>query len=132
MALVPAEGRSSCSEPGSGDWAADWRSLAMLWGLPAAVMLVASLLEPKARAVIWTIMLLWMGAACLANARRCSRTHCQITGRFFLVMAAIVVAYSGGILVLGAHGWSILGAVTSVGAAGLWWASERFWGRYTV
>lgn len=92
---MPADRRSSRSESGSRDWAGDWRSLFMLWGLPAAAMLVASLLEPQARAVVWTAMLLWTGGACLANARRCGRTHCRITGPFFIVMAAGVVAYSG-------------------------------------
>lgn len=103
----------------------------MLWGLPAAAILIASFLEPQARAVAWTVMLVWMGGACLANARRCSRTHCHIMGPFFLLMAAAVVAYSGGILDLGGDGWSFLGGITLAGAIGIWWASERMWGRFT-
>ena len=76
-------------------------------------------------------MLLWMGGVCLANARRCSRTHCRFTGPFFLMMAAGVVALASGLLGLGRHGWSIIGGVTLVGSAGLWWGSERLWGRYS-
>ena len=76
-------------------------------------------------------MLLWMGGACLANARRCRRTHCRFTGPFFIVMAVGVAAYAIGVLDLGPNGWSILGAVTLVGAVGLWLGTERAWGRFT-
>lgn len=93
-------------------------------------MLVASFLEAQARAVTWTVMLLWMGGACLANARRCGRTHCRITGPLFIVMAAGVVAYSGGILDLGRDGWSILAGITLAGTIVFWWASERVLGRF--
>ena len=103
----------------------------MLWGLPAVAMLVASLLEPRARAIVWTAMLLWMGGACLANARRCRRTHCRFTGPFLILMAVDVFAYDTGVLDLGPNGWSILGAATFAGAIGLWWASERAFARFT-
>ena len=76
-------------------------------------------------------MLLWMGGACLANARRCGRTHCRVTGPFFLMMAAAVVAFATGLLGLGRNGWSILGGITAVGVIGLWLGSERWWGRYS-
>jgi hypothetical protein len=58
------------------DWAGNWRSLAGLWGIPAAAMLGAMLLEAGLRAGIWSAALIWMGGACIANARRCGRTHC--------------------------------------------------------
>jgi hypothetical protein len=93
-------------------------------------MLVAAFLEPMPRAVIWTLMLVWMGAACVANARRCGRTHCRYTGPFFLVLAAAVVAYATGALPLGSYGWVILGAVAALGNALLWWTSERIRGRF--
>lgn len=125
-----AELRGSCSEPSFADWAGDVRTLALLWGLPAVVMLVAGFLEPLPRTVIWTVMLLWMGGACLANARRCSRTHCRFTGPFFILMAVGVVAYGSGLLPLGPGGWNILGAITLVGACGVWWTSERMWGKF--
>ena len=69
------------------DWTADWLTLAALWGLPTVAMLLALLLEPKWRAVVWIAMLVWMGAARVINARRCGRTHCRYTGPFFLGMA---------------------------------------------
>ncbi len=76
-------------------------------------------------------MLLWMGVACLANARHCGRTHCHVTGPFFFLMATGVVAYAGGLLDLGDDGWSILAGVIFIGTIGLWWASERMFGRFT-
>jgi len=133
-ALAPpavAEPRSGCSDPAPSDWAGDWRSFTLLWGFHVALMLVAAFLEPVPRAVIWMAMLMWMGGACLANARRCCRTHCHFTGPFLIVMAAAVAAYAGGLLDLGDQGWALLGDVALVGALCLWWASERVWGTFT-
>lgn len=114
----------------SRDWASNWRSLASLWGIPAAVMLAALLLEPGPRAVAWSIALIWMGGACIANARRCGRTHCRFTGPFYFLMAAAVAAYAGGVLPMGKQGWTILGGATILGTVVLWWASERIWGTF--
>ena len=94
-------------------------------------MVAAGFFDPMLRAVTWTLMLLWMGGACLANARRCGRTHCRFTGPFLILMAAAVVAYAGGVLPLGRSGWSLLSAVTLVGTLGLWWGSESLWGKFT-
>src|SRR5262249_8670508 len=63
-----------------GDWAGSRLTLPIVWGLPAAVMLLALLLKPLPRAVVWILMLSWMGGVCFANARRCGRTHCRYTG----------------------------------------------------
>jgi len=121
----------SCGTKATGrDWAGNWISLAGVWGLPAAAMLMGTLLDPLLRTVIWSAALIWMGAACIANARRCGRTHCRFTGPFYLVMAASVLAYAAGALPIGELGWTILGAVTIVGTAILWWGSERIWGLF--
>ena len=85
---------------------------------------------PPIRTPAWVLFLVWMGAACLANARRCGRTHCHLTGPFFLVMAAAVLAHGAGLLPLGRYGWAWLGATTAAGAALLWSASEALLGRY--
>jgi len=114
----------------SKDWAGNWRSLAGLWGIPAAAMLGAMLLEPGLRADIWSAALIWMGGACIANARRCRRTHCRFTGPFYLLMAGFVFAYAAGVLPIGEQGWTILGATTIVGTVVLWWGSERIWGLF--
>lgn len=121
----------ACSDGRAKDWASDWRAFVGLWGVPGAAMLASLLLEPTWRAVVWTIMLAWMGGACLVNARRCGRTHCRITGPFLLGMAALVAGYGTGVVPLGPNGWTMLGGVTAVGFAGLWWGSERLWGAFS-
>ena len=93
-------------------------------------MLAAAFIEASVRAGLWTAMLIWMGAACLVNFRRCGRTHCLYTGPFFLLMAACVVAYAIDLLPLGPYGWAILGAVTVMGNALIWWGTERLVGRF--
>jgi len=93
-------------------------------------MLSAALLGPGFRVVIWTAALLWMGGACIANARRCRRTHCRFTGPFYLLMGTLVIAYAAGVLPIGDQGWAVLGATTIAGTAILWWGSERIWGPF--
>jgi len=129
--MAETEQAEACASQRDRDWAGDWRTLAAVWGLPAAAMPAALLLEPAPRAVVWTASLVWMGAACLANARQCGRTHCRYTGPFFLAMAALVVAHAAGFLPLGPYGWAILGGTAATGNALLWWGSERLLGRFT-
>ena len=50
------------------------------------------------RAVVWTVALIWMGVACILNARRCGRTHCRYTGPYYLVMIAPVVLLTSGVV----------------------------------
>lgn len=130
-AVAVASRQAQRREGTSADWAADWRSFALLWGLPGAAMTGAAFIQPGPRGIVWTIMLLWMGGACLANARRCSRTHCRYTGSFLLTMAGCVAAYVFDILPLGTSGWVILGLTTLVGFAAIWWSSERLWGTFS-
>ena len=130
-ALRMAEECASCSTPRAKDWASDWRTLVTIWGIPAASMLAGGLLEPALRAPIWTIALAWMGIACLANARRCNRTHCRFTGPFYLAMALLVVMLASGLLPPGRYGWHVLGVVTIVGTFLLWWGTERALGRFS-
>lgn len=94
-------------------------------------MIGAGWLAPTPRAVVWVLALVWMGVACLLNARRCGRTHCRLTGPFFLAMAMAVIAYAVGVLPLGPNGWVMLALAIPMGFAALWWGSERAWGRFT-
>ena len=120
----------TCSEPAAKDWAGDSRIFALLWGDPSGVILAAGFLGPMPRAIIWTVMLLWMGGACIANARHCQRTHCRFTGPFLILMAALVAAYAAGVLALGPYGWDILAGTAFIGSALLWWGSERILGPF--
>src|SRR5882757_3998958 len=115
----------ACPTPTSKDWAGDKRTFVMLWGLPSGAILAAAFLGPIPRTIIWTVMLLWMGGACVANARRCNRTHCRFTGPFLILMAALVVGYAVGLLPLGRYGWDLLEGIIFAGSAILWWGSER-------
>ena len=125
-AAVPA--MSDCTKT---DWAASRVALALVWGLPAVAMLFALLLEPGLRAAVWIAMLIWMGSACLLNARQCGRTHCRYTGPFFLGMAGLVAAHAAGVLPLGTQPWLMLGSLVVAGNALIWWASERLFGTYS-
>ena len=127
-----AEARAACAEACAKDWAGDWRTLMSLWGLPATAMLAAMWLAPPLRAIVWSVLLIWMGGACLANARHCGRTHCRFTGPFFLAMALVVAGYAFGALPLGDHGWTIIAAMALVGNALIWWGSERLLGPFRV
>ena len=110
------------------DWASIGGGQLAGWGLPAIAMIAAGALELEA--VVWPLALAWMGAACLANARRCGRMHCFFTGPFFLAMAALAVAVGLDIVSLGARGWTWIGGGTLAGAVLLYVVTESVWGRY--
>ena len=117
-------------EPSSKDWAGSWRGLALIWGLPAVLMVASASLAATPRGLVWTLMLLFMGAACLANVRRCNRTHCRYTGPFLILMAAFVALYTLGLLPLGGNAWGLLAIIAFGGSAILCCLSELMWGRY--
>ena len=94
-------------------------------------MLLALLLDPIWRAVVWIAMLAWMGAACVTNARRCGRTHCRYTGPFFLGMGGLVTTHIAGWLPLGSQPWLVLAILIAGGNALIWWGSERVHGTYS-
>lgn len=102
----------------------------LVWGLPTAAILAATLVPAPVRTLVWSAALVWMGAACLANALRCGRTHCYLTGPFFLLSALAVIAHGSGLLPLGPHGWAWLGGMVAISAALLWFVSEALGGRY--
>ncbi len=82
------------------------------------------------RTVVWTAALSTMGTACLANAVRCGRVHCYITGPFFLVMAVVTLLYGLGVVPLGGNGWSLISLAILIGAIVLCCVPELFFGKY--
>lgn len=113
------------------DWVSSRLSRFLAWGVPTAALVIAIFLPPPARTLIWSLSLLWMGVACIANATRCGRTHCYFTGPFFLIMAVAVALHGTSILWLGANGWIWLGTTIVVGGYGvLWLLPERIWGKF--
>ncbi|HZU42856.1 MAG TPA: hypothetical protein VE994_09305 [Terriglobales bacterium] len=79
---------------------------------------------------VWAASLGVMGAACSANAARCGRLHCYLTGPFFLLMALITLLYGVGVLPLGASGWSAISLAVLVGGIVLSCVPEMIFGRY--
>jgi len=104
----------------------------LLYWLPAIAIVVAGApaISGGWRTVVWTVALATMGVACIANALRCGRVHCYLTGPFFLLMALIALSYGLGILHLGGNGWNLLGLMTLIGAIALWCLPEMFLGKY--
>ena len=112
------------------DWSRNRRSYVLAWGLPTALLIVGIFLPAPVRTVVWAGALVWNGVACFANAARCGRTHCHITGPFFLIMAAVTVAHGTGVVSFGGLGWWWIGVAIAVGTIALWLVSERHFGKF--
>ena len=108
-----------------------WRVFSLYW-LPALAIVVAGALAISRgwRTAVWIVALATMGVACIANALRCGRVHCYLTGPFFLLMALAALSYGLGILRLHENGWNLLGLITLIGALALGCLPEMFLGKY--
>jgi hypothetical protein len=94
-------------------------------------MFAALFLPVPIRVVVWIVALIWMGTACILNARRCKRTHCRYTGPYYLAMTAPVVALGLGIVSAGIYAWVVLGVLIVAGSKLIWWTTERAWGEFS-
>jgi hypothetical protein len=112
------------------DWGRNRRSYLLAWGLPTASLIIGIFLPAPIRTAVWTGALVWKGAACIANAARCGRTHCHLTGPFFLAMAAVTLALGTGAISLGSLGWWWIGITVVVGNVALWLVPERLFGKF--
>jgi hypothetical protein len=63
------------------------------------------------------------GAACIANSRRCCRTHCRYTGPYHLAMIVPVLVLS--VVSSEIYAWIALGVVIVGGSKLIWWATKR-------
>lgn len=102
----------------------------LTFGVPIAILLISSDIGTRYLVVVWPSLLTFLGVACLLNARRCGRTHCYVTGPFFLLLAGIALLYGIGVLPLGARGWSTLSLALVVGSVVLCCVPEWIFGRY--
>src|SRR5215204_3199945 len=100
-------------------------SWSVIWGLPNLAIIAALFADLHLRTAIWTLALLWMGTACLLNARRCGRTHCRYTGPYYLIMMIPVLVFGSEVISFGSHGWLILAVMIIGGSKLIWWAAER-------
>ena len=108
-----------------------WTSVALFWFPAIAIAVTANSDFPAAwRTVVWTAALTILATACTANAVRCGRVHCYITGPFFLLMAVATLLYGVGIVPLGANGWNLLGLTILVGGIASCCLPELLWGKY--
>ena len=123
----------TCDTPGKGSDILSKPELSFLLYCLPVIAIVASGYEPVSRGwrtAIWTASLAVMGGACIANASRCGRIHCYVTGPFFLVAALATFLYGIGLLPLGANGWKLIGLTTLIGAIVLCCLPEMLFGKY--
>jgi hypothetical protein len=114
----------------SRDWLANARTSALAWWMPKTAIVAALFAPVTVRAAVWTIALVWIGMACILNARRCGRTHCRYTGPFYLAMIAPVLVLAFGAIAVGFYGWLLLCVLILGGSWIIWWATERAWGKF--
>src|SRR6201987_2218028 len=89
----------------SRDWLRSPRTSALAWWIPNGVIIVSLFLPVPLRTVIWIIALVWMGTACILNAKRCGRTHCRYTGPYYLAMIVPVGVLGCDVVLAGIYAW---------------------------
>jgi hypothetical protein len=114
----------------SRDWLSGAGSYVLAWGLPHFVIIAALLVPVPVRTAIWILALVWMGAACLINARRCGRTHCWFTGPYYLLLIAPVAVLGSGLIAAGFAAWLALAGLILLGSKLIWWLTERSLGKF--
>src|SRR6058998_521438 len=82
----------------SRDWLRNPRINLLAWWLPKGAIVAGLFVAAPARTAIWVIALVWMGTACILNARQCGRTHCRYTGPYYLAMIVPVLVLASGII----------------------------------
>jgi hypothetical protein len=115
----------------SRDWLGRTGTNLIAWWIPQGAILAGLLVPVPARTAIWVAALVWMGTACLLNARRCNRTHCRYTGPYYLAMIVPVLALGSGLVAAGFYVWLTWGCVILLGSKLIWWATERAWGKFS-
>ena len=113
------------------DWLRSPSASSLAWWIPHVAIVASLFASVPARAGIWTIALLWMGVACILNARRCGRTHCRYTGPYYLAMIAPVLLFAVDIGAAGFFAWLILGVLILAGSRIIWWVTEHAWGKFS-
>ena len=115
----------------SQDWLRSPHTNLLAWWIPQGTILAGLFAPVLVRTAIWTVALIWMGTACILNAKRCGRTHCRFTGPYYLTMLIPVLALGLGGISLGLYAWIVLGVAIILGGKIIWWATERAWGKFS-
>ena len=105
--------------------------MVLFYGLPGiAIYLTGNYGDRGVSAIVWPVAFLVMGAACVANARRCRRVHCFFTGPLFLLASVLSAMHGWGVMDLGPRAWELIGYGTFALAFVLYYAPESVWGKY--
>lgn len=96
-----------------------------LWAV-SLLTFMAGWLLPSLRAVLWPIGLTLAGILCVANAARCGRLHCHITGPLLLAGGIVSGLRGFGLL---SWSWNSIGAFMVVGLA-VAYLPECLFGKY--
>jgi hypothetical protein len=105
---------STNTDASTRDWLRSPTTSLLAWWGPQTAIVAGLLASVPVRAAVWTFALIWMGVACILNAR-CGRTHCRCTGPFYLAMIAPVFLLAAGIGSVGFLGWLLLGVLILAG-----------------
>src|SRR5262249_33463274 len=116
----------------SRDWLNSPRPSAVAWWIPKAAIVVALVIPPPARTGIWIIALVWMGAACILNSRRCGRTHCRYTGPYYLGMIAPVLVLASGVISVDFYAWFSLAVLVLGGSMIICVGTEKAGGEFLL
>src|SRR5262249_10563707 len=103
------------------DWLGKAHTNIIAWWIPKGAIIAALFAPVPARGAVWTVALLWMGTACILNAKRCGRTHCRYTGPLYLAMIAPIILIATGIVSISFYGWFALAFVIIPGGWIIWW-----------
>jgi len=115
----------------SRDWLRSPHASLLAWWIPQAAILAGLFAPVAVRTAVWIIALIWMGTACVLNAKRCGRTHCRFTGPYYLAMIIPVLALGLGVIAGGLSAWVVLGLVIILGGKLIWWTTEQAWGKFS-
>ncbi len=125
---IPGDALDVPALPSRSDLAGGFVSFGLIWGVPIAALVLGGIFDVEA--FLWPPALAVMGIGCLANAFRCGRLHCYITGPFFLIAAVVSLLHGGGLVPLGPGAWTWIGNTVFAGGLVLTCAPEMIWGRY--
>jgi len=120
-------------ESASNDHAAKPLSFFWSWGLPIIILISTNFMSGFVPlAAIITIMsgaLIWMGLACVLNAKRCRRRHCYYSGPIFIIGGIAVLLVGFEVVSLGRDGLILVVGATLTLAL-LTYLSEPIFGKY--
>jgi hypothetical protein len=97
----------------------------LVWGAPALLFAIGIGWQ-DARALLWIPSLTVAGAACFANAARCGRLHCKLTGPVFSLAALATLLDAVGV---SSVDWrmTLAAVVLALGVGyGLEWARGKY------